>query len=187
MRNLSDYAAKEFASLGLPAVEAHGLNSGMQCILFADDTRVAVSPFASDAEIIAATRKAFNMVDDNIETTKPEPVADIAPEAPAPTANSLPVAELAPVPDAPKPSVPARRPSAPSTPGDHASSIQDMMQQHVRAMNDIRDASIETLRLSLERQRNALAAAPKKVAEKIDGQTEDFLSIMGQFTNDLGV
>jgi hypothetical protein len=42
------------------------------------------------------------------------------------------------------------------------------------------------LESSLARQRETVAGAVGKIAEKIDGRTEDFLAIMGQFANDLG-
>jgi type IV secretory pathway VirB10-like protein len=99
--------------------------------------------------------------------------------APAPAAN-VQAAPTAPA-TAPKPA------TSSGHPGSAASAVQDMMQEHVRLMRVIDAASLESLRISLERQRRAMSAAPSKIAEKIDGQTDDFLSIMGQFTNDLGI
>src|SRR5581483_5447589 len=76
--------------------------------------------------------------------------------------------------------------TAPMTPGNAASAVTELMKEHVALMRDIHKASLETLRVSLDRQRQAMSGSVGKVAEKIDGQTSDFLASMGQFTNDLG-
>jgi hypothetical protein len=88
---MSDYLAKDFAALGLPAITEHQLSGDRQIIAFADGTKVDVSPFASDAEITAAVHEAFKVTDDNIETV-----------APTPTADKMPAVELAPVVQKPK-------------------------------------------------------------------------------------
>jgi hypothetical protein len=48
-------------------------------------------------------------------------------------------------------------------------------------------ASVEAIRASLARQRDAMSSAPRAVVDKTDGQTDDFLAMMGQITNGLGV
>ena len=46
--------------------------------------------------------------------------------------------------------------------------------------------ALRILESSLARQRERVAGAVGKVAEKIGKEPEDFLSIMGQFANDRG-
>jgi len=53
-------------------------------------------------------------------------------------------------------------------------------------MGDIHQAKLRILESSLARQRETVAGAVGKVAEKIDGQRKTSLAIMGQFANDLG-
>jgi len=73
-----------------------------------------------------------------------------------------------------------------SNPASAGASVKALMEDHVRMMGDIHQAQLRILESSLARQRETVAGAVGKVAEKIDGQTEDFLAIMGQFANDLG-
>lgn len=73
-----------------------------------------------------------------------------------------------------------------TTPMSAGQTIKDLMTEHVRLMGEIHVAQAEQLRVSLERQRETVAGAVRNVAAKIDSQTDDFLAIMGQFTNDLG-
>lgn len=74
-----------------------------------------------------------------------------------------------------------------STPADAGLNVKQLLEDHVRTMGDIHKAQLELLRASLQRQRDTVATAVGSVAQKIDGQTDDFLAIMGQFTNDLGI
>src|SRR4029079_12173767 len=76
--------------------------------------------------------------------------------------------------------------STTSNPASAGASVKALMEDHVRMMGDIHQARLRILESSLSRQRETVAGAVGKVAEKIDGQTEDFLAIMGQFANDLG-
>lgn len=64
--------------------------------------------------------------------------------------------------------------------------VKQMMEDHVRLMGEIHATQLELLKASLERQRDTVAKAVGSVASKIDGQTDDFMAMMGQFTNDLG-
>jgi len=73
-----------------------------------------------------------------------------------------------------------------SHPVSAGAGVKALMEDHVRMMGDIHQAQLRILESSLARQRETVAGADGKVAEKIDGQTEDFLAIMGQFANDLG-
>lgn len=74
-----------------------------------------------------------------------------------------------------------------STPADSGLNVKQMMDEHTRMMGEIHKAQIELLRASLARQRDTVAQAVGSVAQKIDGQTDDFLALMGQFSNDLGL
>jgi hypothetical protein len=65
--------------------------------------------------------------------------------------------------------------------------VRQLMEDHTRMMGEIHTAQIELLKSSLARQRATLSTGVTTVAEKIDGQTDEFLSIMGQFANDLGI
>jgi len=73
----------------------------------------------------------------------------------------------------------------PSNPASAGASVKALLEDHIRMMGDIHQAQLR-LESSLARQRETVAGAVGKVAEKIDWQTEDFLAIMGQFANDLG-
>lgn len=70
--------------------------------------------------------------------------------------------------------------------GAIATSFKDMMEQHKQMMGEIGKAQIELMQASLAKQRDAVSAAGGKMVEKVEGQTADFLAMLGQFTNDLG-
>lgn len=74
-----------------------------------------------------------------------------------------------------------------SSPADAGLNVKQLMEEHTRMMGEIHRAQIELLRASLARQRDTVVQAVGSVAQKIDGQTDDFLAMMGQFTNDLGL
>jgi hypothetical protein len=78
------------------------------------------------------------------------------------------------------------KPMSATNPAAAGMSVKALMEDHVRMMGEIQAAQVRILESSLARQRETVAGAVGKVAEKIDGQTDDFLSIMGQFANDLG-
>ena len=73
-----------------------------------------------------------------------------------------------------------------TTPATAGLNVKQMMEDHTRMMGEIHQAQTELLRAALARQRDTVAQAVTSVASKIDGQTDDFLAIMGQFANDLG-
>jgi len=87
-------------------------------------------------------------------------------------------------------SPPVEQPAKPepnmTNPADAGQSVRTMMEEHARLMGEIQKAQAELLRAALQRQRDTVATAVGNVAEKIEGQTADFLAIMGQFSNDLG-
>jgi hypothetical protein len=53
-------------------------------------------------------------------------------------------------------------------------------------MGEIQQAQLRILEGTLTRQRETVAGAVGKIAQQIDGQTDEFLSALGQFSNDLG-
>ena len=53
-------------------------------------------------------------------------------------------------------------------------------------MGEIQQAQLRILDATLARQRDSVAGAVGKIAQQIDGQTDEFLSALGQFSNDLG-
>jgi len=119
----------------------------------------SIDAAASDADIEAAIRNAITLPSVSLVPDKPAAMA-------APTPNGVS--------------------STTSNPASAGASVKALMEDHVRMMGDIHQARLRILESSLSRQRETVAGAVGKVAEKIDGQTEDFLAIMGQFANDLG-
>ncbi|WP_423961165.1 hypothetical protein [Bradyrhizobium sp.] len=139
---------------------------------------ISVDAGASDTQVEQAIRAAMaSPAVAQMPAGTPIPAAPSI--APAPAANAQATAPAAPAP------VPTA--SAPTHPVSAAVSVQQMMQEHTRMMGEIQAAQVELLRATLARQRAAVSSAVGSVAQKIEGQTDDFLSVMGQFTNDLGV
>lgn len=72
-----------------------------------------------------------------------------------------------------------------TNPADAGLTVKAMMEEHVRLMGEIHATQAQLLRTALQRQRDTVATAVTNVAQKIEGQTEDFLAIMGQFSNEI--
>lgn len=133
------------------------IEAGKLSFQWGDGYAAAVDVTASDADCETAIRNAARL-----------PALSLIPDKPAIVAQ------------------PATQGTAMSTtPGSAASVVQEMMAEHVRLTRDIHAASLAALQTSLARQRDAMSGAVGNVAAKIDSQTDDFLSIMGQFTNAL--
>lgn len=64
--------------------------------------------------------------------------------------------------------------------------VKEMMDEHMRLMGEIHQSQIALLQTSMARQRDTVTRAVTAVASQLDSQTDEFLSMMGQFTNDLG-
>ncbi|MGJ4928134.1 hypothetical protein ACQR1I_16610 [Bradyrhizobium sp. HKCCYLS2038] len=101
--------------------------------------------------------------------------------------DAIKLPPLSMIPDKPAAAVVA--PAAPVTaPAGHtgtvAQSVAQIMESHVRLMAEAQAANVARLQVSLQRQRDALQSVGN-FADKIDGQTDDFLAVMGQFTNEL--
>ena len=151
----------------VPGVESltMGLEAGRIMLRWGAGYSAAVDASASDYEIEVGVRNAVKL----------PPVAAIPDKQPIP--NAAPVA-----------AAPALV-SAASTvtnPASAGMSVKTLMEDHGRMMGEIQAAQVRILEATLARQRETVATAVGKVAEKIDSQTDDFLAIMGQFANDLG-
>lgn len=101
--------------------------------------------------------------------------------------DAIKLPPLSMIPD--KPAAPVVAPAAPAaSPAGHtgsvAQSVAQIMESHVRLMAEAHAANVARLQVSLQRQRDALQTVGN-FADKIDGQTDDFLSVMGQYTNAL--
>jgi hypothetical protein len=136
-----------------------GLEAG-QILLRWDGYSATVDAAASGAEIEAAIRNAIKL-----------PTLSLIPDKPA----AIPAA------------LPSNGVSTMSTsPASAGASVKQLMEDHTRMMGEIHQAQLRILETSLARQRETVAQVVGKVAQKIEGQTDDFLAIMGQFSNDLG-
>lgn len=125
---------------------------------------VAVDPLATDPEIEAAIRSV------------PAPAA-------APNITPLPAVTM--TDPAPTPAKVAT--AMPTSPADAHMTVKDMMQAHMDTMRNIQEAQFALLQATLDRQVKAVSASVGTVADKIDGQTDDFLAMMGQFSNGMGL
>ena len=73
-----------------------------------------------------------------------------------------------------------------TNPASAGASVKQMMEEHTRMMGEIQQAQLRILEGTLARQRETVAGAVGKIAQQIDGQTDEFLSALGQYSNDLG-
>jgi hypothetical protein len=98
-----------------------------------------------------------------------------------------PAASLIPDKLAARAAVPSTGVSKMSTnPASAGAIVKQMMEDHTRMMGEIQQAQLRILEGTLARQRQTVAGAVGKIAKQIDGQTDEFLSALGQFSNDLG-
>lgn len=119
----------------------------------------AVDAAASDAEIEAAVRNAIKL-----------PPVDLIQDRPA----------LAPI-----------QPSGGSTmsvTGASAAgqSLREMMEEHRKTLADLTGAHMDKMRAGFQKQLQGVNALGK-LAEKVDAEGDEFLSLIGQYTNDLGL
>ena len=135
------------------------LEAGRIVLRWGEGYSATVDASASDADCELAVRRAIQLLPLSVIPDKPAAMA-----APAPSTGV----------------------SSMSNPASTGASVKQIMEDHVRMMGEIQAAQVRILEASLARQRETVAGAVGKVAEKIDGQTDDFLAIMGQFANDLG-
>lgn len=164
MRAISDYVGKEFAALGFSTIIDHELIDGRQRITFGNGMRIDVSPFASDAEIMAAARKAFHMTDDTIETVAPETAATL----PVVT----PIAEPAVTVEKPKASKPI--PAGSHAPGTLAGLL--------KALRDRKAAVMDSAINEAQRAHKALDHV-ERVTGDMSATTDGIMSELGGFTN----
>jgi hypothetical protein len=136
-----------------------GLEAG-RIVLRWDGYSAAVDASASDAECEAAVRNAIQLPSVSLIPNKPAAIV-----APAPSTG---VAKMS------------------TNPASAGASVKQMMEDHTRMMGEIQQAQLRILDATLARQRDTVAGAVGKIAQQIDGQTDEFLSALGQFSNDLG-
>src|SRR4051794_30847445 len=74
----------------------------------------------------------------------------------------------------------------PTKPASAGASVKQMMEEHTRMTGEIQQAQLRILEGTLARQRETVAGAVGKIAQQIEGQTDEFLSALGQFSNDVG-
>jgi hypothetical protein len=146
------------ADAGIEALTM-GLEAG-RILLRWNGYSAAVDASASDAEIEAAVRNAIKL-----------PPVSLIPEKP--------------------PAIPAAAPSngvstMSTNPASAGASVKQMMEEHTRMTGEIQQAQLRILEGTLARQRETVAGAVGKIAQQIEGQTDEFLSALGQFSNDVG-
>ena len=73
-----------------------------------------------------------------------------------------------------------------TNPASAGASVKQMMEEHTRMTGEIQQAQLRILEGTLARQRETVAGAVGKIAQQIEGQTDEFLSALGQFSNDVG-
>ena len=136
-----------------------GVEAG-RIVLRWDGYSAAVNASASDADCETAVRNAIKL-----------PPLCLIPDKPA----AIPVAAKA-----------YGAATMPINPTSAGASVKQMMEEHTRMMVEIQQAQLRILEGTLARQRETVAGAVGKIAQQIDGQTDEFLSALGQFSNDLG-
>lgn len=118
-----------------------------------------VDAAASDGDIETAIRNAIKL-----------PPVSILPDNPAP---------------APLPAVPnGDKPMSASTAAATGASIKQMLEDHARQMADAMEGHKATMRAGFDKQLQAVAAIGR-VAAKANSDGDDFLALVGQFTNEI--
>ena len=71
-----------------------------------------------------------------------------------------------------------------TNPASTGASVKQIMEQHTSMMGEIQAAQLRILESKLA-PRETVAGAVGKIVQQIDGQTDEFLSALGRFSNDL--
>lgn len=121
----------------------------------------ALDVTSSDGEIEAAVRNAMKL-----------PPVDLIPDRPAP---------------APVPAQPSGV-STMSVTGAAAAgqSLREMMEEHRKTLADLTGAHMDKMREGFAKQLQGVQALGK-LADKVHAEGDEFLSLIGQYTNDLGL
>ena len=136
-----------------------GLEAG-RIVLRWNGYSAAVDASASDFECEAAVRNAIKL-----------PPVSLIPDKPAAVAASAPSTGVF---------------KMSTNPASTGASVKQIMEQHTNMTGEIQAAQLRILESTLARQRETVAGAVGKIAQQIDGQTDEFLSALGQLSNDLG-
>ena len=146
----------------VPGIE--GLSMGLEAgkiMLRWGSHSAAVDAAASDADIETAIRNAIKL-----------PPVDLIPDRPAP----------APVSAQPSGS------SSMSVTGASAAgqSLREMMEEHRKTLADLTGAHMDKMREGFAKQLQGVNALGK-LADKVQAEGDEFLALIGQDTNDLGL
>lgn len=65
-------------------------------------------------------------------------------------------------------------------------SLREMMEEHRKTLADLTGAHMDTMRAGFQKQLQGVNALGK-LAEKVNAEGDEFLAMIGQYTNDLGL
>lgn len=137
------------------------LASGSILLEWGNGYSAIVGAAASDAEIMSAVRNAVRLPPVALIPEKDAPMTE-------PVAPAAPMTGISP---------------AMTNPASAGLNVKELMQEHTKLMGEIHAAQVQLLAASLAKQREAVSGAVGSVVKNIDQQTDDFLAIMGQFSN----
>lgn len=153
----------------VPGIDALNmkLEAGKILLQWGAGYAATVNAAASDHEIEVAVREAIKLPP---VTTIPEKQAGVT----VPSASPAQPSEGAKVSAA-----------TASTAATHLN-IQQMMERHGGVLAEMQQAALAAVQVALDRQATAVLSSGTNLASKIDGQTDDFLAMMGQYSNSIG-
>lgn len=108
------------------------------------------------------------------------PISGTSPATASPSAALIPVVNVAP-PDATV--QPKATQVTTSSPASHALTIKDVLTQHSEKLNQILEAQIAQLQLTLGDQVDTVVNGTNAVIARSKQHTDEFRAILGQFTN----
>lgn len=89
----------------------------------------------------------------------------------------------------PAPATAAQAPAAsptPSSPGAHALTIKQVLEEHGRKLDQVLQAQLALLVSELDGQLGTVVTGTEAVISHVRGRTDDFKAILGQYVNDIG-
>lgn len=143
---------------------------------------ISLDAGASDADVESAIRAAVssNAVAQLPAGTPVSPTGATAPASPATTGADVLASSI---------SVPvistAKASTMTTTPGSHALTIKDALENHAKKLDQILQASMATLQATLDDQVDTVQGGTAAVITKVKSHTDDFKAILGQFTNEI--
>lgn len=73
-----------------------------------------------------------------------------------------------------------------NSPASHALTIKQVLEDHSQKLDQVLQTQLALLRNELDGQLGTVVKGTDAVITRVRSHTEDFNSILGQFTNDLG-